>query len=221
MEIQFGEGGADSKIFVHELFSSYVKYAESLKLKVEILHSSKGSVLASIKGKEAGRAFQNESGKHACQRVPPTETKGRRQTSLVSVSVLPMPDKSVALIPDKDIEVTTQRGHGCGGQHQNKTDSAVRMKHLPTEISVFINGKCQHKNRRKAKEIITARVQQHYLEKKHAARNNVRKEQLGGGSRGDKIRTYNFIQSRAVDHRTGKKVNVKQVIDKGKFELLR
>lgn len=121
---------------------------------------------------------------------------------------------------DGDLEVITQRGHGKGGQHQNKTDSAVRMKHLPTGLSVFINGRDQGQNKREAKKILTAKVNQLNKEQVFSKVDKTRAQQVDGGGRSNKIRTYNFIDNRAIDHRSGKKVNNMRQIMKGRFDLL-
>ena len=219
MEVLHGEGGDDSKKFVHELFAAYVKYANENRLTVSILHASEGHITASFKGEGVERYFKNEAGKHVCQRIPSNDKKGRKHTSIVSVAVLPLPDKKTPLIPENEIETTFQRGSGPGGQHKNMTDSAVRMVHKPTKLSVLIDGRDQHANKRKARKILTAKVQQLYLGKKKKERAKARKEQMGGGKRGNKIRTYNFIENRAKDHRTNKKATLKQVM-KGRFNLL-
>jgi peptide chain release factor 1 len=139
---------------------------------------------------------------------------------MVSVGILPMPDKNLPLIKDDDLEIKTQGGHGKGGQHQNVTDSAVRMKHKPTGISVFINGRDQHANRREALRILTAKVDDHFKQKKDKAYAALRRKQMGDGGRGDKVRTYNFIKSRVVDHRLNNKTKqIKQVM-KGQFWLV-
>jgi peptide chain release factor 1 len=121
VEIRGGEGGKDSKLFVHDLFSAYCKYSQSLGFRVEVLDSSEGRVTATIAGQGVGKAFGRESGKHCVQRVPPTEKSGRRQASLVTVAVLPLPTPSSSqLLPEEELEVATQRGSGPGGQHRNK-----------------------------------------------------------------------------------------------------
>ncbi len=151
LEILFGEGGDDSKNFVDELFAAYLKYASGLGFKHELLHSDYGHIVAKISGKGVGNAFKHEPGKHCVQRIPETEAKGRKQTSIVVVGVLPIRnDTGFEPLKDAELEVTTQRGHGKGGQHQNKTDSAVRMRHIPTGLAVFINGRDQHSNKREA-----------------------------------------------------------------------
>lgn len=222
LEIHSGEGGDDSKLFVHDLAAAYVKYAKKNELKTKILDTSVSHCVLKISGKIAIDIFKNESGKHTIQRVPPTETKGRRQTSVVSVAVLPLPpQKPSELLKDSEIEVITQGGHGKGGQHQNKTDSAVRMKHKETGLSVFINGRDQHANRREALSILSAKVNECKSHKKQTAYDKNRKKQLGGGSRSDKKRTYNFMKDLCVDHEFGTKCkNVRDIIGKGKFELI-
>lgn len=180
-----------------------------------------GKVGFTVSGKNALDKFRDESGKHVVQRCPPTENKGRRHTSTVAVSVLPIVAESDFSLNDKDIETTTQRGHGPGGQHQNKTDSAVRMVHKPTGTTVFINGKDQHSNRREARRILESRIAESQRQAQHNKRAKAKREQIDGGGRGNKIRTYNFINSRAVDHRTGIKTSKLKKVMKGQFDLLK
>jgi peptide chain release factor 1 len=223
VEIRGGEGGKDSKLFVHDLFAAYSKYAQALGFRVEVLDSSEGQVTAVVAGQGVGNAFGRESGKHCVQRVPPTEKSGRRQTSLVTVAVLPLPaSNKLQLLPEAELEIATQRGSGPGGQHRNKVETAVRITHVPTGLSVYLDGgRSQHQNRVQAHRILSAKVHQHLADQARAAYAERRKAQVGDGGRGDKIRTYNFIDSRAVDHRTGKKTReVHQVIGKGRFDLL-
>lgn len=208
-------------MFVHDLAAAYVKYAQFLDLKREILHTSDGHVVLKFKGNDVWKAFQHEGGKHCVQRVPPTENKGRRHTSTISVMVLPLPPaRDLKPLAGADLKVKTQGGHGKGGQHQNVTDSAVRMKHTPTGLHVFINGRDQHVNRREALRILTARVNEYYQRLEQQEYSQDRKKQHGGGNRSDKKRTYNFINSRVVDHALGTKTKqIKQVM-KGRFDLL-
>jgi len=208
-------------LFVDDLAGAYCKYALNNGVKSELVASTEGHVLIKFRGDGVGKLFQDEAGKHCIQRIPPTERNGRKQTSMISVAVLPIKDNPQCL-SEKDLEITTQKGHGPGGQHQNKTESAVRVKHIPTGIMVFINGRDQHGNRREALKIITAKVNEYYQQKNDSAYNTERKAQLDGGGRSNKIRTYNYMESRAVDHRTGVKTGkVRDVIEKGRFDLLK
>jgi len=132
------------------------------------------------------------------------------------------PKHELKLVPENEIDITFSVGQGPGGQHKNRTESAVRMVHKPTKLQVYLDGgRCQHRNRAEAHRILSAKVSQFKAEQEQAAYDAIRKAQFKGTGRGDKIRTYNFIKSRAVDHRTGKKTkNVKEVIEKGRFDLL-
>jgi peptide chain release factor 1 len=222
LELQFGEGGTDSKLFVHDLMDAYKRYAALKGFKYEIIHEENGHAMLQVRGRGVYDAFRNEAGKHCVQRVPPTETRGRRQTSMISVAVLPIPpeDPKAALL-EKDLEITTQTGkQKAGGQNVNKVASAVRIHHKPTGLRVFINGRDQAQNRKEALKIITARVHEMQREKQQAAYTDDRKRQMDGGGRGNKVRTYNFIESRVADHRLGVKTrNIDQVM-KGRFDLL-
>lgn len=221
LEIRFGEGGTDSKLFVGDLYDAYSRYAKSLGLKVEELYLGDGHIIASIKGKGAGKAFQHEPGKHTVQRVPPTENKGRRHTSIVSVAVLPMKPNVEKDLNMQEVEIMTTKGTGPGGQHKNKTESAVRVKHVPTGITVLIDGRNQHQNKREALRILAARVSELHQQSVDASYSKERKQQLGGGGRSNKVRTYNFIKDRVVDHRLNVKCNrVEEVICRGRFDLL-
>lgn len=178
-------------------------------------------MIAKIMGKGVGKAFQHENGKHCVQRIPDTERHGRKQTSIVSVGILPIKKhESWEEIPESDLEITTQCGHGPGGQHQNKTESAVRIKHIPTGMTVFINGRDQHSNKREARKIITQKVNELKMAERDAEYAAFRKQQMGNGSRSDKIRTYNFMESRVTDHRLGTKTQNVKAIMKGEFWLL-
>lgn len=209
-------------MFVDDLAFAYVKYGAALGFRVETLTSDDGHSILKFIGKGVWQAFQHESGKHCVQRVPPTERGGRRQTSMISVAVLPLPPENVVeSLREQDLEITCQTGkQKAGGQNVNKVASAVRMKHKPTGISVFINGRDQGQNKKEALRILTARVNQMKRDKELNAYYNDRKQKLGNGGRGDKCRTYNFIESRVVDHRLGRKTyNIKEVM-KGNFKLI-
>ena len=198
-----------------------MKYSRILGFKDELLHSDFGHVVAKISGKGAGIAFKNEPGKHCVQRVPPTESKGRKQTSIVVVGVLPIKDDTrFEPLRPEDLETTCQNGSGPGGQHQNKTASAVRMKHTPSGLAVFINGRDQHSNKREALQILTAKVNELRLSEIDADYAAIRKSQLGNGGRSNKIRTYNFMESRVVDHRLGTKTGNIKAVMRGEFQIL-
>lgn len=225
LEVRGGEGGEDSKLFAMDLFAAYVKYARSKNLKIEDpLLSDNGHVITKIIGNRVGEIFWPENGQHVIQRIPPTETKGRKQTSYVVVSILPIKKPHlVEPIPERELEVKCQTGQqNAGGQHANKTASAVRMRHKPTGLSVFINGRDQLANKKEALKILTARVNEQKRAEKEQAYCDFRRKYVGDGCRGEKIRTYNILEGRCADHRTGKKTNnVKGVLEKGQFDLLR
>jgi peptide chain release factor 1 len=177
--------------------------------------------MVKIDGPGAGKAFAYEPGKHCVQRISPTETKGRKHTSMVVVGVLPLKeDADLEPLKDDELEVLCQRGHGKGGQHQNTTCSQVRMKHLPTGLSVVINGRDQFSNKREALKILTARVHEHKANAVDSDYSAIRRAQLADGGRSNKVRTYNFLKSTITDHRLDKKTgNVKGFMN-GKFEVL-
>ena len=166
--------------------------------------------------------FSGESGKHVVQRIPPTESRGRRHTSVVAVAVLPLCKHSDATAPPmSEIAITTQCGHGKGGQHQNKVETAVRAVHVPSGITVFINGRDQHRNKQLAIEILQARVADQRSQIIRRQHNQLKVEQLGSGNRSGKIRTYNFINSIVIDHRLATKTHKIADVMNGRFDLLR
>lgn len=222
-EIQAGEGGTDSKMFCEDLGLAYVRYATRNGCTLESEEWGSGKVTLVFVGQNALGLFARESGKHCVQRVPPTEKRGRRQTSIVTVAVTkPATDGSAAKLDLAEVRITTKRGSGPGGQHRNKTESCVVARHEPTGITATIDGRDQHSNKRRALQVLAAKLekeQSSVAQTKSAAEKRL---QVGSGGRGEKIRTYNFIDSRAVDHRTGVKTSkVDEVIGRGRFELLR
>jgi len=219
--LHFGEGGDDAKQFVHELLSAYVQYAARHGLAAEILSSSQGHAVVSFSGPAAWEAFRHEPGKHVIQRCPQNDRSGRRHTSLVSVAVLPLPPEQRQVEPGADeVEIRTQRGHGRGGQHQNTTDSAVRATHLPTGLSVFINGRDQHQNRKTAVAILKAKVALAREREAEAKYGIERRSQLGSGGRGSKVRTYNLIENFVKDYRSGRMTRQPERVLSGELELV-
>lgn len=222
MEIIYGEGGQDSKLFVADLFAMYLKYAARKGLTVETWTREPGHVVFEVTGRGAGLVFAPEAGKHCIQRVPPTERSGRRQTSFVTVAVLPLPpDGSVVPLPERELDVKTQTGkQGAGGQNVNKVASAVRMTHKPTGLRVFVNGRDQGRNRQEALRILTAKVNDLRNQADQARYTSEKGRQLADRGRGDKMRTYNFMKGFVKDHLTDKEVRLETVL-KGNLDLLR
>lgn len=220
LEIKFGEGGEDSKIFVDELFSAYLKYSQSLGFEAELLLSEEGHVMAQICGERVGHAFRHESGKHVVQRVPPTESNGRRQTSVISVGVLPIRQDIVSPLAEKDLRIEAVALGGKGGQHQNRHYCGCRITHVPTGMKVTLNGREYHSNEREARRILAARVNDAKKAAADAEYAAFKRKQMGDGGRGDKVRTYNFIDSRVVDHRLGSKTGNIKAVMKGDFSKL-
>lgn len=188
---------------------------------IEVLDEDYGHITAKIQGENAGKFFKFESGKHVVQRTH-KNSKGKRHTSIVSVAILPIPPETTYKpLPEKELEITAQCGHGPGGQHQNKSATSIRCVHKPTGLSVFIVGRSQRDNKKEAIKILTAKVNSQYTSEKANSYNYVRKTTLGDGSRGEKIRTYNHTENRITDHRTGVKLNNMDLIfSKGRFDLL-
>lgn len=219
VEIHFGEGGQDSKNFVHELAGYYLKYASRLNLDKEILDEDDGIITLWFKGNNVKEHFSNEGGKHIVQRVPSNGKGGKAHTSVVTVAVLPLLPNTPKLNIN-DFEWSAQRGHGKGGQNQNKVASAVRMLHKPTGLSVFINGRDQKQNHRRALQILSNKIESLHKNQINSAYNNQRTSQFNGRGRSDKDRTYNFIRNEVVDHTTGKSAPT-WMIEKGKLEMLK
>lgn len=209
MEIRAGTGGDESALFAGDLARMYMRYATNVGWKVEVMSENIAELggykelVLRIVGDNVYGALKFESGGHRVQRVPTTETQGRIHTSACTVAVMPEPDETVAIkLNPADLRIDTFRASGAGGQHINKTDSAVRVVHLPTGIVAECqDGRSQHSNKAKALQVLQARIQEKERSERAAKEAALRKGLIGSGDRSDRIRTYNFPQGRLSDHR--------------------
>ncbi len=225
MEIRGGAGGDEGNIFAGDLYRMYTKYAESRGWKVQVMEASPSEaggfsqIIFSVRGNDVYHDLKFESGAHRVQRVPKTETQGRIHTSTATVLCQPEAEETDIEIDPKDLTIETHRASGAGGQHINKTDSAVRIVHLPTGITVNCQeGRSQIENRETAMRLIRARVYEEMRRRKEEEEGAVRRAKIGTGDRSEKIRTYNYPQNRVTDHRIGLTITQLDRIMEGKLD---
>ena len=225
MEIRGAAGGDEGNIFAGDLYRMYVKYAESQGWKVEVMEAEESEaggfslISFNVIGDGVYGKLKYESGSHRVQRVPKTETQGRVHTSTATVLVMPEMEEVDVQINKSDLRIDTYRASGAGGQHINKTDSAVRITHLPTGIvATSQDGRSQHDNRDKAMKALVARVYDYFQSQQTEAIDSERKSKVGTGDRAEKIRTYNYTQNRVTDHRIGLTIQQLDRIIEGKLD---
>ncbi len=225
MEIRGGAGGDEGNIFAGDLYRMYTKYAESKGWKVQVLEASPSEaggfsqIIYSVKGNDVYRELKFESGVHRVQRVPKTEAQGRIHTSTATVLCQPEAEAADIEIDPKDLTIETHRASGAGGQHINKTDSAVRIVHIPTGITVNCQeGRSQIENRETAMRLIRARVYEEYKRRQEEEEGKIRRAKIGTGDRSEKIRTYNYPQNRVTDHRIGLTITQLDRIMEGRLD---
>ncbi len=225
MEIRGGAGGDEGNIFAGDLYRMYTKYAENMGWKVQVMEASPSEaggfsqIIFSVKGNEVYRSLKFESGAHRVQRVPKTEAQGRIHTSTATVLCQPEAEDTDIEIDEKDLTIETHRASGAGGQHINKTDSAVRIVHIPTGITVNCQeGRSQIENRETAMRLIRARVYEELKRRQEEAEGKIRREKIGTGDRSEKIRTYNYPQNRVTDHRIGLTITQLDRIMEGRLD---
>jgi len=220
VEIRAGTGGEEAALFAADLFRIYSRFAESRGWQIEVLDSSPSEMggyrelVFKLTGPGAFRVMRFETGGHRVQRVPETESQGRIHTSAATVAVLPEVEEVDVELDPEDLEITAMRAGGPGGQHVNKTSSAVRVVHKPTGIAVRCQeDKSQHRNKARALALLRSRLYEIERQKREAERSNLRRNQVGSGDRSQRIRTYNWPQNRVTDHRLGRNFSLEQILE--------
>lgn len=232
IEIRSGEGGDDAKLFVLDMLRMYERYCTKENISVELLDKDTSKAVLKVSNPESPRKnagvvglnaieklLKYEGGIHRVQRVPPTETKGRRHSSTITVAVLPLLEKSHNY-DLKDIEISTMRGTGPGGQHRNTTDSGVRVRHKTGLEVVVTNGRSQFRNKEDALKILFSKLAEKEKESQQKQAQKVRRKQIGNAGRSEKLRTYNFIENRVKDVRVGKSLYCLDKVMDGNLDLL-
>ncbi len=227
LEIRSGAGGDEASLFAEQLYDAYKKYSEDKSWTVELLTFTAGNaggakeIIANISGDKVYSLLKYESGVHRVQRVPKTETQGRVHTSTITVAVIPEADEVDVQVHAKDVKVDVYRSSGAGGQHVNTTDSAVRLTHIPSGLVVTCqDGRSQIKNKEKAFKVLAARLKAQEEEKVIREASDQRLSQIGTGDRSERIRTYNFPQTRVTDHRIGLTLHRIDEIMSGRVDLV-
>ena len=227
MEVRAGTGGDEAAIFAADLFRMYGKYCEDNKWKVELINANGNEqggykeITLSITGKGAYGRLKFESGVHRVQRVPETESQGRVHTSAASIAVLPAVEDVEIDIQESDLRIDTFRASGAGGQHVNRTESAIRIVHIPTGVTVSCQDeKSQHKNKAKAMKVLKARLYDMELRSQQESMASQRRNMIRSGDRSEKIRTYNFPQGRGTDHRIGLTLYRLDEVMQGSLDML-
>ena len=205
LEIRAGEGGDDSKLFVCDMLRMYLRYFESKKIISHVIYNTKSELILEICG-EIKDILEYEVGVHRVQRVPPTETRGRRHSSTLTVAILPVSDEKLSFDPS-EVEIKAFRAGGKGGQHRNKVETAIRAVHKPSGLTaICADERSKHRNEQSALKVLAARVLNKQAEEEHKFVQNKRMSQIGRSGRAEKIRTYNFIENRVKDIRVKKAI---------------